>query len=492
MIVAEMVEADAIETRHLKAESITGQKIAALTIEGGHIKAGSISAADAVFQTGAIVDANIANLNGDKLFANSISAKQMVLGSFDNLVQDPNFDKDFGVIHGPPVGDATGNGGTFDIYTPAAGVPRAGTRVLRYRSAGQTNTATMYLNGDANNGGQSPRAVEGDTFYFDIWVRLEVNPASGKVPRVRVGVQSRKAGTYIGVTYSDFITPTTSWQRVKVATTPSLAGTEYITPIIQFITAADGTYSPDAVILLDTAYARRMVDDVLIGDGTISVPKLKAGAMSVGQYIESSGYVAGSSGWRIDGNGDVEFASGTFRGSIVGATITGSTMVQTSGSGTVRIAGGQAQFEYNGSVKGSLLATGSMAAGDGTGIQLRSATGVYSIAMSDSAMEITGRPTFFDGIKIGPAGTEISGLDIGSTGSATVPSLAPGATANVDFPLTGCQSSHEFAYVRGLPNGLAISRSVAGLNKVTVGFVNASSVTIGSASRTLVGIWWKK
>ena len=40
-----------------------------------------------------------------------------------------------------------------------------------------------------------------------------------------------------------------------------------------------------------------------------------------GGFLRSGDYVAGVSGWQIDGEGDVEFNDGTFRGSIEGGTI---------------------------------------------------------------------------------------------------------------------------------------------------------------------------
>jgi len=39
-------------------------------------------------------------------------------------------------------------------------------------------------------------------------------------------------------------------------------------------------------------------------------------------YIQSRNFVTGVSGWRIDSNGNVEFGSGTFRGSITGSSLT--------------------------------------------------------------------------------------------------------------------------------------------------------------------------
>lgn len=53
---------------------------------------------------------------------------------------------------------------------------------------------------------------------------------------------------------------------------------------------------------------------------SLTVNKLRAGSLNVDEYLQSTGYVAGSTGWRINGDGSVEFDSGYFRGDITGAT----------------------------------------------------------------------------------------------------------------------------------------------------------------------------
>lgn len=53
---------------------------------------------------------------------------------------------------------------------------------------------------------------------------------------------------------------------------------------------------------------------------SLNVSKLRAGSVNVDEYLQSTGYVAGSTGWRINGDGSVEFDSGYFRGDITGAT----------------------------------------------------------------------------------------------------------------------------------------------------------------------------
>ena len=48
----------------------------------------------------------------------------------------------------------------------------------------------------------------------------------------------------------------------------------------------------------------------------LQADKITAGSLSVGQYIQSQGYVAGSSGWKINANGTAEFNDVTVRGTV--------------------------------------------------------------------------------------------------------------------------------------------------------------------------------
>jgi hypothetical protein len=55
--------------------------------------------------------------------------------------------------------------------------------------------------------------------------------------------------------------------------------------------------------------------------GVIKAVYLQALALEVGQYIESSGYVAGSAGWHIDAGGTAEFRDVTVRGTLTADTV---------------------------------------------------------------------------------------------------------------------------------------------------------------------------
>ena len=58
-----------------------------------------------------------------------------------------------------------------------------------------------------------------------------------------------------------------------------------------------------------------------IGDNAVSFDKLNIRFIFPNQDLQSSNFVSGSAGWRIQGNGDVEFNDGTFRGALTASTI---------------------------------------------------------------------------------------------------------------------------------------------------------------------------
>lgn len=79
-----------------------------------------------------------------------------------------------------------------------------------------------------------------------------------------------------------------------------------------------GTYTADGFIhngqITNAKIGSLAVDDAKIA--SLSAGKLTAGSIAVGEYIQSTGYVAGSAGWRIDGNGNAELSNATVRGTV--------------------------------------------------------------------------------------------------------------------------------------------------------------------------------
>ncbi len=98
-------------------------------------------------------------------------------------------------------------------------------------------------------------------------------------------------------------------------------------------TIEPGVYMDAAYIVnLQATYAQigTLISDY-IEAAVINAGQITTGSLNVDTVIQSSAYTPGVSGWRIDGNGDVEFATGNFRGNIfaTGGTIGGASINST-------------------------------------------------------------------------------------------------------------------------------------------------------------------
>lgn len=95
---------------------------------------------------------------------------------------------------------------------------------------------------------------------------------------------------------------------------------------------------------------------------SVSAAKLTAGSIAVGQFIQSTGYVSGSSGWRINGNGSAEFSGVIVRGTIIATagSIGGNTIDATgmqSSTYTANVAGWRLNSNGTGQIGGFVVGT---------------------------------------------------------------------------------------------------------------------------------------
>jgi hypothetical protein len=110
------------------------------------------------------------------------------------------------------------------------------------------------------------------------------------------------------------------WTGSAWSTTPqALPFVVQTTPqVINGFTVEPGIYGENAFFARLVATRGQIgllaVDDARIA--SMSVDKLVAGSIAVGQHIQSTGYVPGSSGWRINGDGTAEFSQVVVRGTI--------------------------------------------------------------------------------------------------------------------------------------------------------------------------------
>lgn len=108
-------------------------------------------------------------------------------------------------------------------------------------------------------------------------------------------------------------------------------GQSDIIPFIVQATAGtiNGVAVPAGVYINGLFVQNGTITNAKIGDlavtdakiATLAASKLTAGSIAVGAFIQSTGYVAGSAGWRIHGNGSAEFSNVTIRGATYTGTI---------------------------------------------------------------------------------------------------------------------------------------------------------------------------
>jgi hypothetical protein len=101
--------------------------------------------------------------------------------------------------------------------------------------------------------------------------------------------------------------------------------------------------------IANLAVSNAKIQDLAVDDAKISslaVNKLTAGSINVGQYIQSTGFSSGSTGWKIDGNGSAEFGAASIRGQLTASQIDTRGLSIKDMSGNVIFAAGTA-LSYN-------------------------------------------------------------------------------------------------------------------------------------------------
>lgn len=110
------------------------------------------------------------------------------------------------------------------------------------------------------------------------------------------------------------------WTGTAWSTTPQTLPfvVQAVPTTINGVAVPAGMYAESAFIMNGTItnakIANLAVDDAKVAN--LSAAKLTAGSIAVGQYIQGTGYVAGSASWRINGDGTAEFNNVTVRGTV--------------------------------------------------------------------------------------------------------------------------------------------------------------------------------
>jgi hypothetical protein len=184
-----------------------------------------------------------------------------------------------------------------------------------------TLTASAGANTAAIQAESSVRASADNSLFAQYTVKVDLNGYVSGFGLASESVGATPTSAFV-VRADSFSIASPSGPGITPAT-PFIVRT---TPInIGGVDVPAGVYMTDAFIqngtITNAKIANLAVDSAKIS--SLSVDKLTAGSIAVGQHIQSAGYVAGSAGWRIDGDGNAEFSNVTVRGSVVGSFITG-------------------------------------------------------------------------------------------------------------------------------------------------------------------------
>lgn len=145
-----------------------------------------------------------------------------------------------------------------------------------------------------------------------------------------------------------------------------------ISPIVPFVvttttTTVNGVSVP-AGIYMDAAYIKNgTITNAKIGNAAIDSAKISsltadkiiAGSISTGEYIQSTNYSAGTSGWRINGNGVAEFDAAAIRDKVLASQIDarGLSIKDTSGNVILSAGTSLANSTFAGNVTGTIDGT---------------------------------------------------------------------------------------------------------------------------------------
>jgi len=116
-----------------------------------------------------------------------------------------------------------------------------------------------------------------------------------------------------------------------------------------------GSLAVGSAAIQNAAIVNAKIADLAVDDAKIAnlaVSKLTAGSINVGQYIQSTGYSSGVTGWYIGGNGSAEFGAASIRGLLTASQIDSRNLTIKDSSGTVLFGSGtNLDYSYVGGTK---------------------------------------------------------------------------------------------------------------------------------------------
>lgn len=252
-----------------------------------------------------------------------------------------------------------------------------------------------------------------------------------------------------------------------------------ITPSMPFIvrtsaTTINGVAVPAGVYMTDAFIQNGTITNAKIADlavdnakiAFLSADKIRAGSISVGQYIQSANYVSGSAGWKIDGSGSAEFGAASIRGQLSASQINSNGLSIRAADGTVILSAGSSvgASSFTGNVTGSI---------DGT-----AASTVVSTANNAASTANTANSTANSAASA--ASTAQSTANSANTAAANAQSTANTANSTANTANSTANSAAAAAAAAQAAADAKLARSGAQILTGPVTLNAASAITVGT------------
>jgi hypothetical protein len=259
---------------------------------------------------------------------------------------------------------------TTALNTALGNYPTTSTLSTNYYTKTEANTAisnatTNLVSSSTLNNYTTTAALQAN--YF---TKASGNALEGKYT-VKVDLNGYVSGFGLASTANDAGATSTFAVRSDSFYIASPSGPG-ITPTMPFIVRTTpvtiggvdvpvGVYITDGYIqngtITNAKIANLAVDSAKIA--SITADKIIAGSINVGQYIQSSNYVSGSAGWKIDGGGSAEFGAASIRGQLVASQINSNGLSIRAADGTVILSAGSSlgASAFSGNVTGTVAGT---------------------------------------------------------------------------------------------------------------------------------------
>jgi hypothetical protein len=266
-------------TAAVPAVDVTGQITSGQITDGaviaGKIAALAVSASE--LANGAVTSGKIAAsaVIADKIAARSVSLEKLFVGSYDNLIIDPGFEQAtvLSGVDGWSTNGPGNGGGTRSIVTTNV---RSGLQAVQFNPSGQTLNTGLAANGALTTPSKHVAATVGDQFYFELWGR---KVSTGTPCNLQAVIRFHSAtGTTLLSTVSSPVVPTTTYEKVSVTATAP-ANTAYVAFQVNFVFVSGAT----ELVVIDDAYARRMLTGEIVVDGAITAQKIAANTITASQ-----------------------------------------------------------------------------------------------------------------------------------------------------------------------------------------------------------------